>query len=557
MQSISDNPVKIFLNLDLNSDNLFISVKPGLSEWTITTKKADECANLSKTMKTQTQIFNLLIKKLRSEPMISGVTSDRRKEWKINQKVNVIFSDIFKRAASLEDLGKARLEVANALEIHMKCHFFQEERISCQEELKKPFSEVLPTFNIEESYPIKEEKSLSSSKESNSSSKEEEKSLFSSFRRSKIRRSVSEGKPCSKSVSMKTSQSSPTITRTTDIIHQSIPELLEEEQETHCIQLLTPNELRSCLFAWREKSEKEIPYQAIYKTMISDPISESAYIKIRQLGIYRNRYLASQGICQILNMILNSPYEKMSEDYIRQIARLEICGSNNHILWKYVEDNSPVEKNEQEKFEYLSNQFSLFLKTMLKKGCRNGSSDTFFQTQLNCWEAIVKGTVNDSESQTTLFETALRNYWRLIQEEAEIGGKKMIFSEIKDLYHLISLLSVSRQSLYVSPVQSLICLFPEYKLKMRKGHFPIRYNFGNMGDVSIETSRILELENEKYKSIDSLNVTVKAFCFLADSIKWTSVIQLEVVPKSSVQKDLLRKMFKVLTNYGFEVIIRE
>lgn len=81
----------------------------------------------------------------------------------------------------------------------------------------------------------------------------------------------------------------------------------------------------------------------------------------------------------------------------------------------------------------------------------------------------------------------------------------------------------------------------------------MKYNFPEAGFVAVETSRTLELGNEKYDFIDSIKIHIKASSALDASGEWISDIKLEVVPKAQASRESARKFAELFSSYGFEV----
>jgi hypothetical protein len=100
-------------------------------------------------------------------------------------------------------------------------------------------------------------------------------------------------------------------------------------------------------------------------------------------------------------------------------------------------------------------------------------------------------------------------------------------------------------------------LFPDFNIKIANRPYTIKYKFEDATKVSIETSKILLLDNKKYDFIDSLNIEIEASSSLTERHQWKTAFLIEVVPKPFADTHLLLSFVQLLKSRGLNVSVKQ
>lgn len=559
--STQDSYFKKFLNLDLNAEYKFISIKQKNNLWQIKAKNLAECKDPEKTIKSQILKFELLDTKLRSKVVNTGVTDFNETKWKLNCKVNALFSKILTAIGPRTDIEEVRQQLADALDNHLETHI----RIATL--LRDSSNPFLPKTENRECLSTSSDSSRTTKSftlTSSSPPKIEHHSKIDDFSESV----ATDSKPFHSSVPSSGSGKPKQSPFRHETKRPRAHSRTEKTKQEFYLKTLNQTELKSCLTAWKDL--KKPSYRSLSEQMKSDPISRKAYVKIKTVGLYEQPS-AGLAIQHLLGISLKSLYKSnnMAQDYIRQLDRIQILDENDNLLWVYKEQSSETAAPPEKEFIHQASEFRKFLSIFTKMSLepdlllKNGSQGSNFHDKtLFLWDTCVSKFKSQDLSSENQFEEALEVFWNaLIMYQTKNASENITSMDQLDLdrptLNLACLIAATRQSIYVNPTTSLIFLFPHLKLKIINEPYFIKYKFKEKNNISISTSRQLYPGDQKY-NIERISINIEASTTLALIPEWTPDITIQIHPKPDTPSEaLMDDILPPFLNMGLKPIIRK
>lgn len=121
--SIQKSYIINYLQMNLNSDNKYISAKFRQDEWKIEVINQSDIPNAEKFIHFQVSLYKTLIDKLRSEVRTIVITSDQAILWKVNQAANALFKRALCNITNHTEAETIRRKLADELEQHLSQNF--------------------------------------------------------------------------------------------------------------------------------------------------------------------------------------------------------------------------------------------------------------------------------------------------------------------------------------------------------------------------------------------------------------------------------------------------